>query len=197
MTAKGFDQTPRREQGCIAIGRSVSGPTKRTSDRRSPRHCSNPTTCAASMPIASPASRRTPVSRPAHATSAAARRRCVPDLDHDIGEPALESVPADRVIDIVLRRVGLVVADDEGRIAPQSRQHSVGEAPVRRGDDPRMPGPGDAAIDRRVGMNGDEHGRATGAAAFVEDARQRIMEGSPYRGDPVLPRLRSRSRLPG
>jgi hypothetical protein len=60
-----------------------------------------------------------------------------------------------------------------------------------------MPGPGDAAIDRRVGMNGDEHGRATGAAAFVEDARQRIMEGSPYRGDPVLPRLRSRSRLPG
>ena len=103
-----------------------------------------------------------------------------------------QSVPADRVVDIVLRRIGLVVADDErldrAGVASALRRRSVGRGGP---DDACMPGPRDATIERREGMNGDEQGSARPARRRSSRMRvERGMERSPDRSDPVLACLR-------
>ena len=72
---------------CAAIGRSCLS-TRRSSDRRSPRHSVlKPTTCAASIPIASPRcsqDARQPFGPRGDIGSGS--QEIVPDLDHDVGE---------------------------------------------------------------------------------------------------------------
>ena len=121
----------------------------------------------------------------------AATQEIVAHLDHDVRQAAVAPVPTDGVIDVVLRRIRLVVADDSAASRRSAASIALGHAAFVGRDDADVPRPRDAAIDRREGVHGDEQ---QSAGARHGGGRERADGSVKRRPQGSRPGLRDRPR---
>ncbi len=106
------------------------------------------------------------------------------DLDHDTGQSATLAVHRDRVVDIIVDRVGRVVPDGEFPAAGEHAEHQRGESRVAPMGNADMPGPWLAVQNRREAVNTKQQTRPPGTG--IEQPIDGIMVRLEQRCDAAL-----------